>query len=125
MFKPEDLQNFNDEVTEWGKKANDALKSSVDSTGIKSHPNSANEVSLKKSLKMKTRLMNGMVGRIGFSMNRSGVFVHKGVSRGHPKSNPREAKEWFNPVIEKNLPDLAGIVAEQTGQMIVNALIIK
>lgn len=58
-------------------------------------------------------------------MPRSAVFLHKGVSRGHDKNNPRKAKEWFQPVVDKNIDSLADIVSNGQGDLVVNALKIK
>ena len=49
----------------------------------------------------------GLVSRIRYRFKRSGVFVHKGVGKGRPASNPGTPKEWFNPVIEEFADELA------------------
>jgi hypothetical protein len=58
-------------------------------------------------------------------MPRSAIFLHKGVGKGHPISNPRTAKEWFSPVVDKNIEGLADIVANGGGNLIINNLNIK
>lgn len=53
------------------------------------------------------REREGLINRIRYRFKRSGVFVHKGVGKGRPASNPKGAKEWFNPVIEEFADELA------------------
>ena len=57
------------------------------------------------------------------------VFVHKGVGKGTPISRQgqtsRVAKEWFNPVMDKNIEDLADTLAEKQADLIVNNLEIR
>lgn len=58
-------------------------------------------------------------------MPKSGVFLHKGVSRGHSANNPRQAKKWFDIPTEINMPALQEIVAENDSTYIINNLTIK
>lgn len=68
----------------------------------------------------------GLIERISFSFERHGVFVHKGVGRGYkmnggfvlrtakgPRQKAREGVDWFNPIMEQNVPDLADRLAEK------------
>jgi hypothetical protein len=75
------------------------------------------------------------IERISFNFERHGVFVHKGVGRGYPSSgkqkidNPsgktRKPIEWFNPVIDKYIPELADKIAEINADAAVNATTMK
>lgn len=59
-----------------------------------------------------TREVDGLISRIRYRFKRSGVFVHKGVGKGRPATNPGTPKEWFNPVIEEFADELAEEVLE-------------
>lgn len=83
------------------------------------------EQKLANSIASKTKKDSGVIDVVTFQFERHGVFVHKGVSRGHPISNPREATEWFNPPLEKYIPELADKIAEINANAIVNATRMK
>ncbi len=124
MFNPVDTEILNEEIKVWSDGTLKDLKDRNDSLNIKHYPYSPNQKPLKDSLKRGLKKRGGAITSISYSMPRSGVFVHKGVSRGHGKDNPRTKKEWFNPV-EENLGNLGDIVANGQGNMIINALLIK
>lgn len=67
----------------------------------------------------------GLIDKVSFKFPRHMVFVHKGTSKGHPISNPRKVKEWFNPVMDRDVEGLADIVAENLGDLITSNLQIK
>lgn len=71
-------------------------------------------------------MMFGLPTKMSFRFARHLVFVHKGVCKGMPirraGSGKRKAKEWFEPYIEKNIDELADIVAAGLGEHIVNSL---
>jgi hypothetical protein len=102
-------------------------------------------------LKAKEHYDDGSIDRIGFKMNRSLVYTHKGAGKGRGGSkgsswfdargnrkttNPeslgkmatggRKAKPWFNQFIESpaGVDDLATIAAEEIGSAITNKLFI-
>lgn len=116
----------NDKIIAWGKKNLAAIKSTIGALGIKHAPKSPNPVSLQNNVFLKTRKdRDGIIDKISYGMPRSGVFVHKGVSRGHGIDNPRKAKRWFDIPTEINLPDLQEIVAENDVTYVINNLTIK
>lgn len=116
----------NDKIEEWGKKNLAAIKTTIDALGIKHSPKSTNPKALKNNITLKFKKdRDGMLNRISYGMPRSGVFEHKGVGRGHPISNPRKAKRWFDIPTEANLPDLQKIVAENDVTYVINNLKIK
>jgi hypothetical protein len=89
------------------------------------------ELKLAASIRSKTRQMYGEIDTITYTFERHGVFVHKGVGRGYPISgrgaikNPsgktRVAVEWFNPVLDQNLPELANRIAEVNADAVLNS----
>lgn len=89
------------------------------------------ELKLAASIRSKTREMYGEIDTITFSFERHGVFVHKGVGRGYPISgggvikNPsgrtRVAVEWFNPILDADMPELANRIAEINADAVLNS----
>ena len=104
---------------------------------------------LEDSLRSSTRVNYGVISSVSIQFERHGVFVHKGVGRGYhiqggvvirtaksdapgegDHSFPRNKKdrmverhpyEWFNPVIDETLPELANKLAEINADAAVNA----
>lgn len=83
------------------------------------------EQKLANSIRSKTKKQYGSIEVVTFQFERHGVFVHKGVSRGHPISNPRQKTEWFNPPLERYLPELADKLADINTNIAVNATRMK
>jgi hypothetical protein len=125
MFEQRDIDNLNEDISNWNDKNKNDILNEMDVLGIKHSSFSPNKTPLRKALKSKLRKRFDLINKISYSMPRSAVFLHKGVSRGHGKDNPRQAKEWFNPVVDKNIDDLAERVADGQGNLVVNALKIK
>ena len=71
-----------------------------------------NEQKLAKSIGSKIRSVGGDPDTISFTFERHGIFVDRGVSRAHGKSNPRGATPWINPVITRYTNELANKIAE-------------
>lgn len=103
-----------------------------------------------KSLRMRTGQSFGEINRISFGLSRYLVFVHKGAgsgmggnkgsswlnsigvkistksaSLGKMNTGNRKAKEFFNPVIDAQVPKLADIVAGFKGDLAVKTIKIK
>ena len=125
MFDQHDIDALNEGIEKWEQKNHIDILAEMDSLGIQHSKNSPNKTALRQALKSKLRQRFGLTNRISFGMPRSAVFLHKGVSRGHGISNPRKAKEWFNPVVDKNLDELADIVADGQGNLVINNLNIR
>lgn len=125
MFQPEDIEKLNQEVQNWDMMNKAEVKGQIDQLGIKRYSYSQNPIPLARAFRSRLRKKFEMINTISYSMPRSAVFLHKGVSRGHGKNNPRKAKEWFQPVVDKNMDALADIVSDGQGDLVVNALKIK
>lgn len=138
----ESLQQFNKDVEQWAEQAKQALRLSIKSLVRR-------DVYLSDSLKANLyydRKYAKEVNRVGFSFVREGVYIHKGAGKGQggyiggrwidrfgrqqsraPESaglqgtGNRKPIEWFNPVIDGKLTQLADIVAEYSATMQVNA----
>lgn len=89
------------------------------------------------ALKDRVRYVDGVADRVGFKMPRHGILREKGVGRGvgmkngvrfaYTKTvNPadalrnRQPKAWFSLVIDKNVPELANVVAAVNANASVN-----
>ena len=93
------------------------------------------EYKLAASIRSKTREQFGEIDTITYSFERHGVFVHKGVGRGYPIrgrgtiKNPsgktRNAIEWFNPVLDQTMPELANRIAEINADAVLNTARVK
>lgn len=120
-----DIEQLNSEIEGWNKSNLEDLRKNISSLNIKHVKRSPNKVSLQKALKSSLRKRTGVVDRISYSMPRSAIFLAKGVSRGHPISNPRASKNWYAPVVNKNIEELGDIVANGAGNLIINNISIK
>jgi hypothetical protein len=133
------VEEQNAYIKKWAPKVRRALKSTV------RHLNGGKESSfvqrkgrqegrLFQSIKARTSKDMGVIELISFSFERHGVFVHKGVGKGWelqggsvvrtatgPMTAPRNPVSWFNPVLEKHIPELANRIALINTNAAVNA----
>lgn len=130
-------------VIKWIPKVKNALRSSArwftdgktESMVIRDHGKQL-EKKLAKSIESKFRKEFSVINNVSFQFERHGVFVHKGVGRGYEsngkgfvvrtaknpaRKNERTAVEWFNPVLDKNIPQLADKIAAINADASVNA----
>lgn len=68
---------------------------------------------LYESLKEKYKGSGGEIYFISFPFARHGIFLDKGVSRGHPLSNPRRKVDWFHSIIDAQTAVLSDIIANR------------
>lgn len=121
-----DAESFNKDVRSWTSRVSSGLIGNVMAFSNKGNGD------LASSIKPKTRKDYGEIDRITFSFARHGVFLQKGVGRGHmmagnkvvrgvkwkkfprllPGSVNREPEDWFNGTMEQEVPALADIVAD-------------
>ncbi len=120
-----DTDQLNDDIEQWNKRNLQALRDKISSLNIKHRDNSPNKLPLARALRSQLRKKDGIISRISYKMPVSAIFLHKGVSRGHPVTNPRRAKEWYAPVVDKTIDELADIVADGQGNMVINNINIK
>jgi len=106
------LENIDPIVKRWSAKTRNILRGSVSAAGIRNHSGD-----LQKYIRYSISRDFGIPWKIGFQFPRHGVFVEKGVGRGHPigrvaqataaAKGRRNPKPWFNPVMEVTVPELA------------------
>lgn len=136
------LRKFNKDVEDWAEDSKQALRVSIKSM-VKRDIYLSD--SLRANIYYDTKYAKE-ANRIGFSFVREGVFIHKGAGRGQgghigsrwidrhgtmkqraPESaglqgtGNRKPIRWFDPVIEKRLPQLADIVSDYSATMQINA----
>lgn len=112
-------EEMNSRIAHWSDKTKTDLINELNNLNVQHYDYSPNKVALKDALKRTLRRQFGSIDRISYNMPRSAIFLHKGVSRGHGIANPRVAKEWYTPIVDKNIDDLANIVADGQGNMII------
>ncbi len=138
----EALSDFNRNVEAWTDKSKQALRVSIQSM-IKRN------VYLSDSLKGNVYYDSKYAreaNKVGFSFAREGIYIHKGAGRGQggtiggrwidrygrmktrsdssaglQGTGSRKPIRWFDPVIDRRLPQLADLVAEYSVTMQINA----
>lgn len=139
----ERVAKFNKDVKAWTRRTTSKLKASVRSLVQK-------DISLSDSLTPAyyhyENNKKSEITRIGFGVEREGIYIQKGAGRGHggyvgsqwtdlygklKKTNPkskglmdtgnRRSINWLNSVMEKEIEELADIVAEYSADIIVDA----
>jgi len=143
MNDPQLLSNQNTAILRWIPKIKASLRSSArwftdgkeESMVIRDHGKQI-ERKLANSIDSKYRKSYNVINSVTFQFERHGVFVHKGVGRGYeasgngfvirtavnpPKKQERVAVEWFNPILDKNVPKLADEIANINADVAVNA----
>lgn len=123
------LPETNRKIRKWGNSTAAKLRSQVVSLGIKHTSKSPSPRAAINSISARYRERDGLINRVGYVIPRHMIYVHKGVGRGtsieQVGNTKRQAKPWFNPVIEKNIDELADIIANDLGNSIINNLFIK
>lgn len=121
-----EMDAFNAKLMAWGERARAAMPGSITSAGIKGSK-------LGRSIRNTYYYDFGEIFRLGFSFRREGIFVHKGVGRGYVMKNGtvvkttkqpgfnRQPRPWFNPVVERFIPELEQIIFEYAETAIINS----
>jgi hypothetical protein len=142
----------NERVLGWMQRTENSLKGNSNALGITHRANSPSNGSSVDKIKAKEKYRGGIIEVVSFKFPRSLIYTHKGAGKGRGgllgstwydalgikhTTNPnsfgkmgtggRVAKEWFNNTIEApaGVEELATIVAEESGDAIVNNLLIK
>ena len=142
----------NDRVVDWATRTEADLKGAGNRMGIQHRAGSPSSGPSLATIKHSELYAGGIIERVSFRFSRSLIWPHKGAGKGQGgtqgsiwydalgirhTTNPdslgkmntgnRHAKEWFNETIEAptGVDELATIVAEESGDAIVNNLLIK
>lgn len=142
----------NQRVEDWAQRTENSLKGTAGALGIIHRTTSPSNGSSVDKIKHRFRLRAGVIEVISFRFPRSLIWPHKGAGRGmggllgstwydrlgikrttNPESlgkmgiGSRPEKPWLNQAMEspQGVDELATIVAEESGDAIVNNLLIK
>lgn len=142
----------NERVLTWADQTTQNLKGKGNALGITHRADSPSPGASLGKIKSGVKYTGGIIDRVSFKFPRSLVWPHKGAGKGMGglqgstwkdalgithTTNPdslgkagsgnRTPKEWFNETIEApaGVDELATIVAEESGDAIVNNLLIK
>lgn len=137
-----DTVRTNEYIEMWIPKVRRALRSSArwfsdgktESFVLRDHGKQT-EKKLAESIGSYTQKDVDRIFKIAFKFERHGVFVHKGVGRGYraagngfvnriakgPQEHPRVAVEWFNPTLDKFLPELVDRITKINADAVVNS----
>lgn len=145
-----DSQEQNEAVSKWASMVQRRLRDRTSyfvhgKHGTTNRPGRT-EKNLGDSIRSITKKSYGVIDRVTYTFERHGVFVHKGVGRGYKMQGgmvirtaksedpatrqptwwgddprPRLPNEWFNPLLEQTLPELADKLAEINADAVLNA----
>lgn len=122
MFNTE---KYNQGIRYRARKIKDQLQASLSTFSV---GQTGDLLKALNSIKYKQNF--GQIDAIGFTVTKGGVMTSKGVGRGVPvdsaKTNGdkigRRKKNWYNPIIDASIPELAEYVAEQQADALINAI---
>jgi hypothetical protein len=125
----EGARKMNAEVSQWGGSTTKDLKSEFSRLKILHVKRSPSLRPAVEILNERFSKQQGLINKIAFRFPRHMVFVHNGVGKGVPADfsgiTSRKPKEWFNPIMDKNVEDLADIVASNQADIIADNLLIR
>jgi hypothetical protein len=143
---PLNLDRYNQRIVNWTRNAEIGLKAQGNSLGIVHRSNSPSKGASLPKVKGKEHYEAGGVDRIGFKMNRSLVWTHKGAGKGKGGTvgsswtnrqgekketassslgkmgtGNRKKKPWFDEFMNApaGVEDLATIAAEELGDAVI------
>lgn len=122
---------FNAKVESWSKNNLADLKQSVRSLKKGNSKPPAGHKELETHLKDKFGKVKGEIVRITYGVQRHGIFWRKGVGKGYKMNGGavvrtgggpimRHPANWWNPVLDKNVPALADIATDNVAAAAVN-----
>lgn len=128
----EAVATFNAKLMGWGYKVRQQLVASI-RTRIETDRILSNSLKVHYRHWGKPVKAGQEITSIGFSFVEEGLYVHLGVGVGYNMQNGtrvltkksdkvwrRFPIEWFNPIVEQNIPDLERIVTDYCGKLIIN-----
>lgn len=142
----------NERVQEWAQRTESSLKGGSNALGITHRGDSPSPGASIGKIKNRVKFRGGIIEVVSFKFPRTLIWTHKGAGKGRggvkgsvwydrvgikhstdPDSmgkmgtGGRVAKPWFNNTIEAptGVEELATIVAEESGDAIVNNILIK
>lgn len=135
-MEPPGIEAINDVLKVWAPKVRTALKSNTVRLSEGKELSFVTrgkriEKKLTLSISYKIHYSFGVADSVGFQFERHGVFVQKGVGRkypltgkqpvSNPSGNERKPYDWFNSLLDKEIPELANKIAEINADLSLNA----
>ena len=117
-----ETQKFNVMANRWATITRGEMVQNVRTMTKKEKAEFFKYLRLRNNIQVSTR-KNGYMGqidRISYKFPLHGIWIHHGVSRGHPASLPRKKVDWFNSVIERRIDELANNAAEFFANAVIN-----
>ena len=126
-----DTAVFNARVENWGRANLVDLKQSIRSLKKGNGTPPAGHKDLEAHLKDKYGKKDGDIIRITYGVQRHGIFWRKGLGKGIKMNGGvrvrtgggpinRTPTNWFNPILDKNIPELARLAGNQIAAAAVN-----
>lgn len=149
---PLDLTRYNDRIRDWTRDTINRMQAQANAMDIQHRAGSPSPSASMPKLKDKYRISDGGIDQTSIRFPRSLIWTHKGAgkgrggtvgskwtdkygatkttndnSKGKMGTAGRKAKPFFNKVIDgaNGVEELATIVAEETGDAIINQMFIK
>lgn len=146
------FEKQNERIVDWANKNVNRLKGKSNSLGIVHRTDSPSSGSSVTKITDRFGYKKGAIERVSFRFPRQMIWTFRGAGKGQgglkgstwigpdgerKRTNPksfgkmgtrnRRAKDWFNSVMDdaRGVDELATIVAEETGDAIVNNILIK
>jgi hypothetical protein len=125
-----EINEYNRLICAWQNKVKAELQSSARANTVKGKKTTRirqiegrdiTEKILGSDIRATAKKNFGEFERLSFTFPRHGVFLQKGVGRGHPIGSPRVAKDWFNSIISKHMQELVDIVGNYYAEQAINA----
>jgi hypothetical protein len=149
---PINLDRYNERVRDWGRNILSQISARAAANSISHRSNSPSSGSSIAKIRDRYRMRAGAIDQVGIKFPRTLIYTHKGAGKGRggntgsrwvdkygatKSTNPaskgkmgsggRKEKPFFNQALESaaGVEDLATIVAEETGDAIMNKMFIK
>lgn len=152
LTKYSDIEAMNADIREWGNKVLNALRASAKNiSGIDKHEflkalRKAKSDDIKQINELMLSIAGGLhvnfyrqkktdnsIYRVGFGFPSHGIFISQGIygkekgmkrnEEGNPsKKNIKRKINWFNPVVEHYIDQLADIIVKHDHNAVLNAL---
>jgi hypothetical protein len=147
-----DLDKYNDRVKEWGRDTINRMAAQASAMAVVHRSDSPSKGSSIRKLKDKYRMKDGGVDQVSIKFPRSLIWTHKGAGKGRAGATGskwtdkygqtkttkeaskgkmatlgRKAKPFFDRTLDgpNGVEQLADIVAEETGDVLINNMFIK
>lgn len=124
-------ESLNEKTRQWRFATRRKIVEKMKELGIKHVKRSPSSKAASKSVSTREKKKFGVVERISYTFPKHMVFVHHGVGRGTKRNaansfhTNRVPKDWFNSVLDEEVPRLADDITDEFADMSVNAIQIK